>query len=790
MLRLVPSGGRDVVKSSSTARPGVRASIPVPGVATSKPSFALPGTLLLQALAWLLRPLVRLCLRSSVTFPVLADLLRTLFVTEAQRELSDARLTDSRLSLMTGVHRKEIRRLRGLAPEQQMVSEAVTLTSEVVARWLGTVGMTDHEGRPVPLPRVSAPGEPSFEALVESVTTDLRPRAVLDAWLDQGIAAMDPGGRVRLLPDAFVARPGRADQLFFFGRNLHDHLAAAAGNLLAVGTAPFPDASVHYDGLAPDVAARLEAVGREAAGRLLLDVNRAALALVDAAPPACRRDATGEPGRLPLRRERGGGRPAMRLSLRPALLLAHILLAGTMLVSCGTSEPASAPVAAGGFCRIGPDGGPLLAERGIGGTGGISPGPVATPAGDAPGGSVPSTPRPGGRGIGGTGIVGVITGFGSVCVDGLEVALDPEVTVSVDGEPAAVSTLRAGQLVALRAADAKTTPHTDVLAVRHEVVGQVQSIADGILVVAGQRVLTGARTRGVAHPTVGSRVAVSGLRDVTGAVVATRVDVGAAAYRSISARGGVSNTAAGKSVLIRGRLTHDGSGLRIGELLVSLVAGLAVPDDGPVTATGSLDGYALHAATLMPDLLAADPVAYFGSGVDRYVIESYTDPVTGRLLLGRTLRGNTEMQAGRSVMAFERSSSGTVVVSTRSPDAAAATFGLPGPPMGDAGLSRTRTGAPATKEEPPGHGTGSTSSTESSPGGGPPSIAFTPAPIPQSASGSGQDDFNKAFGATPFGAGSGRSGPFVPGMSGGPSVLSGGGSNGTLGGSGSPGPHR
>ena len=95
---------------------------------------------------------------------------------------------------------------------------------------------------------------------------------------------MDPDGRVRLLPDAFVPRPGRADQLFFFGRNLHDHLAAAAGNLLAIGTAPFPDASVHYDGLAPDAAARLEAVGREAAGRLLLDVNRAALALVDAAP--------------------------------------------------------------------------------------------------------------------------------------------------------------------------------------------------------------------------------------------------------------------------------------------------------------------------------------------------------------------------------------------------------------------------------------------------------------------------------------------------------------------------
>ncbi len=234
-----------------------------------------------------------------MTFPVLADLLRAVFVAEAQRALPDARArTDSRISLMTGVHRKEIRRLRGLTAEEPAVPEAVTLTGELVARWLGTPGLADEEGRPRPLPRSAPPGEPSFEALVEAVTTDLRPRAVLDAWLDGGLAALGADGRVRLLPDAFVPRPGQAEQTFFFGRNLHDHLAAAAANLLAVGSAPFPDASVHYDALPPNVAARLETVAREAAGRLLLDVNRAALALVDALPPPA--GATGRTRRVNL----------------------------------------------------------------------------------------------------------------------------------------------------------------------------------------------------------------------------------------------------------------------------------------------------------------------------------------------------------------------------------------------------------------------------------------------------------------------------------------------------------
>lgn len=267
---------------SRTKRPlETRAPAPEP---QGLPLSSLPGTPLLHALMRMLQPLVRLCVRGGVTFPVLSDLLRTLFVEVAQAELPDPRArTDSRISLMTGVHRKEIRRLRGLSPEEHAVPEAVSLTSEVVARWLGTPGLMGADGGPVPLPRVAPVGEPSFEALVTAVTTDLRPRAILEEWLSQGIAKVDPDGRVRLLTGAFIPGPGRAEQLFFFGRNLHDHLAAAASNLLAPGTAPFPDASVHYDRLSPHSAARLEAAGREAAQRLLLDVNRIALGLVDSA---------------------------------------------------------------------------------------------------------------------------------------------------------------------------------------------------------------------------------------------------------------------------------------------------------------------------------------------------------------------------------------------------------------------------------------------------------------------------------------------------------------------------
>ena len=78
-----------------------------------------PPAALLRASRRLLRPLVRLLMRAGVTFPVLADLLRTLYVEVAARDLlvDPKAQTDSRISLLTGVHRKEIRRLRELPPD-------------------------------------------------------------------------------------------------------------------------------------------------------------------------------------------------------------------------------------------------------------------------------------------------------------------------------------------------------------------------------------------------------------------------------------------------------------------------------------------------------------------------------------------------------------------------------------------------------------------------------------------------------------------------------------------------
>ena len=242
-------------------------------------------TALMPPLARLLRPLVRLLIRAGITFPVLEDLLRGLFVDVAQNDLlpDPKSRTDSRISLLSGVHRKEIRRLRLLPQPSRETPPVVTLTSQIIARWLGAAPWIDAQGDPLALPRNGAEPE-SFERLVESVTKDLRPRAVLDTLLADGVVTVDGQDRVCLNQAAFVPLPGQEAQLFYFGRNLADHLAAAAANITAPAPAPFLDRSGHYDRLPAEVAARLEAISRAAAQQMLLEINRAALAMTDALP--------------------------------------------------------------------------------------------------------------------------------------------------------------------------------------------------------------------------------------------------------------------------------------------------------------------------------------------------------------------------------------------------------------------------------------------------------------------------------------------------------------------------
>jgi hypothetical protein len=247
-----------------------------------------PRPAVVSALRRLLRPVVRLLLNNGITFPFLSDMLKSIYVETAEKEfgLGARPLTDSRVTLLTGVHRKDVRRLRHAAVPEIPPSSGLTLGTKIVARWLGDPSYLDPSGAPRPLPRTPHKGgAESFAALVEKVSTNVRPRSVLDELVRLGVVEIDAEDRVHLVTRAFVPGKELDAKAFYFGEAMHDHLAAAVDNLGGNKHA-WLERSVYYDELSPAAVQQLNEKSERLSMQVLQEINRDGMALETGDPPS------------------------------------------------------------------------------------------------------------------------------------------------------------------------------------------------------------------------------------------------------------------------------------------------------------------------------------------------------------------------------------------------------------------------------------------------------------------------------------------------------------------------
>lgn len=186
--------------------------------------------LLLAASLRLMHPLVRLLVKEGVTYPVLSKALKEVFVEEATAELNSkgSKSTDSAVSVLSGVHRKDLRAFsRGQEPFKGR--KPLSVVSQVFTRWVANPRYHSSEGHPLPLPRSGK--VPSFESLVHEVTRDVHPRSLWDSLIRLGLATEVEPDQLQLLVEGFVPSHDQTELFGLFSDNLRDHLASATSNL-------------------------------------------------------------------------------------------------------------------------------------------------------------------------------------------------------------------------------------------------------------------------------------------------------------------------------------------------------------------------------------------------------------------------------------------------------------------------------------------------------------------------------------------------------------------------------
>lgn len=205
-------------------------------------------------------PLARLLVARGVLFPEFAERMKAHYLDAARKHSdaqSDGKITDSKLSVLTGLQRRDIVRLKGTPPQMRRPNHLARL----VALWQTK---PEYAGRDLP----RSGGAPSFEALAREVRQDVHPRTMFDTLEASGTIAIEAAtGEVRLMETSYQPLAGSHDQLAYLTRNMADHLSAAVENVTSGEAAHF-ERAVHYSDLTPKQIEALDAQYR--AGQMAL----------------------------------------------------------------------------------------------------------------------------------------------------------------------------------------------------------------------------------------------------------------------------------------------------------------------------------------------------------------------------------------------------------------------------------------------------------------------------------------------------------------------------------------
>ena len=160
----------------------------------------------LNAFLLVLRPIIRILLRYGIGYREFVEVAKTAYVDVASSDygLRGRPTNISRVAVMTGLTRKEVKRLRDKI-ESGDVSIAVKTTPliDVLHHWHAQADFTDNSGNPAKLP--FAGGKRSFSSLVKAFGGDVPAGAMRTELKRVGVVEEDEDGN--LLAVARTMRP-------------------------------------------------------------------------------------------------------------------------------------------------------------------------------------------------------------------------------------------------------------------------------------------------------------------------------------------------------------------------------------------------------------------------------------------------------------------------------------------------------------------------------------------------------------------------------------------------------
>jgi hypothetical protein len=230
--------------------------------------------ILFVAVRKLMRPLVRILLRNGVAYGALADAIRKCYVDVAFEDFSPEgkKQTVSRVSALTGLTRKEVKRLHELdGADHEASQERYNRAVRVISGWMNDRRFLDAKGKPAVLPLQNS--KKSFEALVRGYSGDIPVRAML-AMLEEAGSVSTRQGKVRLIKHAYVPAGDDEARIRILGTDVSELISTIDHNLTAAPDELLFQRKVAYEDINPESLDKLKKLSFSRAQSLLERLDR------------------------------------------------------------------------------------------------------------------------------------------------------------------------------------------------------------------------------------------------------------------------------------------------------------------------------------------------------------------------------------------------------------------------------------------------------------------------------------------------------------------------------------
>jgi hypothetical protein len=220
----------------------------------------------------LLSAIAKVAIEEKISHSEFSEIAKYAFVKAAESSLdNEKRITDSRISIVSGIHRKDVKRLRQQDPESFKLEKSRTNRAvSVISAWTREQAYVDQDGQPLPLPYEG--DTPSLSTLVKEYSGDMPVRAVCDELERMGFIEKKDALWHLTVP-AYLPNKSREAVFRFLGEETSHLVSTIHHNLNSSAEQRQFQRSVAYDELAPETVSLFQEFASERSMDLLKEFD-------------------------------------------------------------------------------------------------------------------------------------------------------------------------------------------------------------------------------------------------------------------------------------------------------------------------------------------------------------------------------------------------------------------------------------------------------------------------------------------------------------------------------------